>query len=382
MRSRTNQDLFASVLGSLHDAALDDTQWPALSGRLDQLCGMKGSALGLGKGRSWDDAQIHFLTFCSYGQRDEDLERFYFDNYYRYDERVPRLTRLPDSRLVHITDLYTEKELKTSPAYNEALARGGYQNGLNVRLDGPDGCSIAWGLTDSIERDGWGSAQIQTVERLLPHIRQFVRVRQALAGAEALGVSLAALLAKSGIGIIQLDRGGRIVEVNDWGRNRLQRGSGLFDQEGFLRASLPADDAHLQRLLTSALPTFGGFSVSGSMALRRSAGLARLAVHITPVGDRKSNFGIGRVAVLVLVVEPGSQRVDIDPRVVADVLDLTPAESRVAVSLAAGNSVRDIAEETGRQENSVRFLLKSIYRKQHISRQADLVRLVLSLGRL
>ena len=343
---------------------------------------MKGSALGIGRGLSLRDSQIPLVTFCSYGQRDEDLEQFYFDNYYRYDQRVPRLARLPDSRLVHITDLYTAKELKTSPAYNEALARGGYQNGLNVRLDGPDGYSIAWGLTDSIERDGWGSAQIQTVERLLPHIHQFVRVRQALAGAEALGVSLAALLAKSGIGIIQLDRSGRIVEVNDWGRNHLQRGSGLFDQEGFLRASLPADDARLQRLLTSALPTFGGFSVSGSMALHRSAGLPRLAVHITPVGDRKANFGTGRVAMLVLVVEPGSQRVDIAPGVVAEALDLTPAESRVAVSLAAGNSVRDIAEETGRQENSVRFLLKGIYRKQHISRQADLVRLVLSLGRL
>ena len=34
---------------------------------------------------------------------------------------------------------------------------------------------------------GWQSAQLRLVERLLPHIRQFVSVRQALAAADAAG---------------------------------------------------------------------------------------------------------------------------------------------------------------------------------------------------
>ena len=63
---------------------------------------------------------------------------------------------------------------------------------------------------------------------------------------------------------------------------------------------------------------------------------------------------------------------------VAEALGLTPSESQVAAMLAAGSSVRDIATATGRQENTVYKHLKKMYRKLGISRQAELVRLVLS----
>ena len=88
---------------------------------------------------------------------------------------MPRFRQLPDSRLTHVTDLYTAEELKTSPTYNEALARAGQQDAVNTRLDGPDGSHITWGLGDPVDSDGWGSSRIAMVTGLLPHIRQFVR---------------------------------------------------------------------------------------------------------------------------------------------------------------------------------------------------------------
>ena len=54
--------------------------------------------------------------------------------------------------------------------------------------------------------DGWEPARLRLVERLLPHVRQFVRVRQALAAAEALGAGLAGLPDSGRIGAVQLDR--------------------------------------------------------------------------------------------------------------------------------------------------------------------------------
>ena len=371
-------DTFDRILASLHDAMLDDAHWAATSLLIDQACGVKGNALVVGKGRSQEDGQIFLARFCYRGERYEDREQWYFDLYYPWDERVPRVAQLPDSRLVHITDLYTARELKTSPAYNEALPRGGFQHGLNARLDGADGSSIVWTLADSTEPDGWGSAQTRMIERLLPHIRQYVQVRQALASAEALGTSLAELLDNTRLGIIHLDRRGRILEANSRARRLLRKGDGLFDPDGFLRARLPADNARLERLLGRALPVFGDrVPGSGSMTVRRPPGRPRLAVHITPVGARQADFGRQRVAALVLVVDPAS-RPRVDAGLVAEALGLTPSESQVAALLAAGSSVRDIATATGRQENAVYKHLKQMYRKLGISRQADLVRLVLS----
>lgn len=60
-------------------------------------------------------------------------------------------------------------------------------------------------------------------------------------------------------------------------------------------------------------------------------------------------------------------------------LGLTPTESRLAVMLAAGHSVREIAVLTGRTEGTVRWHLKRIFGKQSTSGQTDLVRRVLSL---
>ena len=80
----------------------------------------------------------------------------------------------------------------------------------------------------------------------------------------------------------------------------------------------------------------------------------------------------------MLLVEPGRQS-HIDPGLVAETLGLTPAESQVAIWLAKGKTVREIAVETKRQERSIHWHLQQIYYKLGISRQADLVRLVLSV---
>ena len=69
-----------------------------------------------------------------------------------------------------------------------------------------------------------------------------------------------------------------------------------------------------------------------------------------------------------------------DPDLVATTLQLTRAETQVAVSLTEGKSVRDIAETTGHAERTIYWHLRQIYQKQSISRQVDLVRLVLSLS--
>ena len=54
-------------------------------------------------------------------------------------------------------------------------------------------------------------------------------------------------------------------------------------------------------------------------------------------------------------------------------------EGRVAVLLARGMSVGEIAAATGRKESTIRSHVKHIFVKHGLSRQTDLVRLVRSL---
>ena len=104
-------------------------------------------------------------------------------------------------------------------------------------------------------------------------------------------------------------------------------------------------------------------------------------VRVKPVGVPQPDDGARHVAALVLIAEPGRQH-RVNPDLVATTLELTPAETRVAVWLAEGKSVREMAEATGHTEGAIYWHQTQIYQKQSISRQADLVRLVLSLAEL
>ena len=373
----SDQDAFDRILASLYTAMLDDTEWPVTSALIDDACGTVGNALLVGEGPP-ADVRVSFAQAYYRGQRREDLERQYLATYHPIDERVPRLRQLPDSRLVHITDLYTAEELHTSPTYNEMMSRASMQESVNVRLDGPAGSHITWVSNDPVTGD-WAAPQLGLLKGLLPHLRQFVRVRQAVVSAEALNVTETGLLDNTRIGVIHLDARGRIVEVNDRARALLRHGDAVADRDGELRARQPAAHARLAQLVAGALPTTGAPAVSGAMTLRRASGLPPFVVHLKPVGGRQTDFGAPRVAALVLIVEPGRQS-RFDLSVVAETLGITPAEGQVAVRLAQGQTVREIAAATGRTEAAIHYHLHQIYQKQGITRQADLVRLVLSLA--
>ena len=278
-----------------------------------------------------------------------------------------------------IPDLYTAEELHTSRTYNEALRRYTYQRGLNVLLDGPGGSRMTWSLADPVASEGWGSLQVAMVRRLMPHVRQFIHVRQALVRAQAGDTTVTALLENPRIGVLHLDRRGRILAANDRARSLLRQGEEVSDEEGVLQARAPDDQIRLAQLVAEALPTAGAVPVSGSMLLGRVSGLPPFVVHVKPVGVPQPDYGARPVAALVLIVEPGHHP-RLDPALVARTLGLTPDESQVAVWLAAGKSVRDMALTTGLTDGAIYWHLKQIYQKLPISRQVDLVRLVLSIA--
>ena len=372
-------DAFARVLASLHEATFHPDLWPTTSALIDEVLGTKGNALLIAAAIE-REAPMLFAAGYYRGERRPDLEREYLEDYHPWDERVGSLRRLPDSKLVHITQLYSEQQLKTSRSYNEFSGRSNGQNSLNVRMDGPDGSNITWAILNPVKGGDWRSSQTRMIEHLLPHIRQFVRVRQALAGASGLGASLDELLDNTGIGVIHLDRRGKIIEANGPARDLLRRGDGLSDQGGFLDAWLPADNNRLQKLLAQALPPLGsqGQAAGGSMTVRRSLVRPRLALHLSPVHDGGLDFGTRPVAAMVLLVDPSSPP-RLDARLVAEALGLSASESQVAVMLAEGRTLRDIAAATDRREGTVKVLIRRAYKKLGISRQVDFVRLVLSL---
>ena len=361
---------------------LDDAHWPRASALVDRVCGSKGNILVWGEGGLGSDLKTFLARVCYRGERHEAFEDEYFRVFHHVDERGPRLRRLPDSKIVSVGDLYTDEEKRRSVAYNEMLARSDTANCLHARLDGPHGSRIIWTAADPVDDIGWSAARVRAIGRLLPHLRQFVRVRLALGDARALGATMGELLRNTRCGVVQLDRGGRILAANDRAMKLLRHHDGLSDAGGYLRARIPAEDARLRNLLKRALPQAPGEAASaGSMTVSRAPPAPpRLVLHLSPVSAAPDRTAT-RLAAIALLVEPQTGA-SADPALIAEALDLTAAESRVAAMLAEGHTLRDIAAATGRSTGTVRWHLRQIYEKNRISRQTELVQLVRSLSLL
>lgn len=375
------QDAFERTLALLYEAALTDGKWVPAAASINDLIRTNGHSLSyvnLGP----PDPEIFLSRFFVGRERRDDFEELYFRDYYWRDEALPRLHGLGDGEVAYRSDLYTDREKKTSIVYNEFRCAHGTQDGLYVGLDGLDGCSIFLSLGNSIERGGgWRHGQIRTIRRLAPHLRQFARVRHTMANAGALSASLTALLENGRSGFIQLDRRGRILDANDRAREVLLERDGLCDAAGALAARMPRENAELQRLLARALSPAGKPGAGGSMKLTRTATRTPLVIEICPVRTHGGDYRAGGVAALVLLVDPAA-RPRIDPAFAAAVLGLGPAESRVAVDIAAGQTIAGIAAALGCAESTVRTHVRRAYRKLGVHKQTDLVRRIMSLEAL
>ena len=326
--------------------------------------------------REGETVRVGYQGLYWRGERREDLERQYLETYHPADERVARLRQLPDSRVVSVRKLYSSEERKTSPTYNEMLPLSIGHDSLNVRLALSPDSHVTFCLCEPLNSAAWDSSRLEMAEHLSPHLRHFAHVRQALFGAEALGVPLEELLDNTRLGVIQLDRRGRVVTANDRARDILSKDERLHILGHELEARFPGNRYGLQRLLGRALPAGNAQPAGGSMVLRRPPGLP-LILHVTPLFVPQMAFSAVEPGALVVIVGAAAQS-RLDAKRISTVLGLTPAEGLAATMVARGRTLQEIGKATGRSEGTVRSHLKNIHRKLGVSRRADLVRIVLT----
>ncbi len=197
-------------------------------------------------------------------------------------------------------------------------------------------------------------------------------------GDGAFGI-IRALIDESLVGLLLLDDAGAVVEANACGRQELSAAGGLCERHGRLCAHRREDGPKFDRILRAALDRAGRPAPCTSVTLGAWPNQPPLTVYLSPLhGMPRNRAGI---AAVVAIVDPW-KTAPVSAIRVARSLGLTPAEGCVVASLAEGMAVCEIAEARNRSTESVRQLVKRALAKTWCSRQADLVRLALSVSRL
>jgi DNA-binding CsgD family transcriptional regulator len=216
---------------------------------------------------------------------------------------------------------------------------------------------------------------------LVPHLSRALGVMYRLRDADLkLAVSLAALDRLS-VGVVLLDGRGRIAHANGEAERILDARDGLSRGQGFVFAT-DAARAHWARVLPSlfdrsisAVPHF-----SDAVAVARPSGRSPLVLQAAPLGSTHAFAAPSEAAAVVFITDP-ERRTELDMAAMRDLYRTTPAEAGLAEWLCRGRTIAQAAVERGISEATARSQLGELFRKTGTSRQADLIRVLMSLQR-
>lgn len=214
------------------------------------------------------------------------------------------------------------------------------------------------GETISADERAWCTAAFPHLSRA---IAAYQRLRQAELAARLAGSALDHLA----IGVAALDSSDRILFAN----REAERLIAQSDDLGIHGDRLVALRPDLLHQLAAARTAPQATRVRG----KDEQGIG---VLITPAGGRDEMGPDSRPERAIYFHESGSPT-RVPERIVADLLGLPRNEARLAALLARGLTLREVAAELGVTENTARTYSKLVYSKLGISRQADLVRIVL-----
>lgn len=181
------------------------------------------------------------------------------------------------------------------------------------------------------------------------------------------------------VGVVILDHSGKIIRASDAATRFLETRDGLQIQGNRLRATSAKEDRDFQNAIKAATQGAAGgeATVSRGLSLTKQSGSRNLGVIVRPIRISNGNAAAANSAVAVYIRDPETNP-EVEGELVRQLFDLTPAEAAVARRLTAGLSLEDAATSLDISRNTARAHLRSIFSKSGITRQTELVRLVLN----
>ncbi|WP_147309338.1 helix-turn-helix transcriptional regulator, partial [Cupriavidus taiwanensis] len=228
---------------------------------------------------------------------------------------------------------------------------------------------------------GTNAGSISTGQRerrlshVMPHWVRAARMQQRnfeLSGLASLGLAGLDTL-DFGVMVLQADL--RVRYANSWAEALVQADSHLSLQDGVLRAHSDTLQAVLRKLLDGAMHGRGADAASGSW-MHITSGGQPVPIIVTPLVSRQPVEGPWQLPAAMLLLGNSESRSVLDAGVLSSLFGLSRKESIIAIRLAAGETLNEIAEREFLSPHTVRVHIRDTLRKTGTHRQSELVRLL------
>ncbi len=360
---------YSEFLDLTYSAAVEPDRWRDVLGGLIGSLGAGGGALieqnlesGQGAGVVAGYAPSDLKPYFGYFATRNVIMRL---------ENPREVVRNYTPRVITDEDRLPKAELLRSEFYNDFLRPLDVHSVLMLGLRVRDLEAATINLTRPRGRD-FEAADRALAARLHPHLIRAFNLTRKLTALRQLGGDMADAMDMSPYGLVITDAEGRIRHMNRLAEQLTAEDGGLSVISGRLATARSEESRRLETLIAAAATQ----SLGGSMPLATATRRLPLSITVAPLrSERMEVFDGGPSAIVCITdLEAGAS---LPEQRVCELFGLTPAEARVALALLEGGGPRDAAAALGVSFYTVRAHLVRIFEKTGVSRQSDLIRLMM-----
>ena len=366
---------FELVVGALYDAAAEPERWPSALTAIADLLGAVGSQFYF-----WDRHR-NKTPFAVVGRLPEEGNAAYLRYYGAIDTRRQALERVPVGKVLTADLDFDHGRFRKGEFFNDFLIPHGVPYVAGSRPFETAGLSAVIAVLRNFRQGPFGDQDVATLERLVPHLQRAARLHLQIGELRLRDQAVEAALDRLPYGVVIADATGRTLVVNRAAKQMVAANDGLLLRGGHLAAARTEETAALARHVAEAVQTAGRCNGQGGGAVlvSRPSGRRPFAVLIAPLSPDVSLAAQHQAPAALILITDLESRPELLGKRLAELFGLTPAEACLAVALAGGKRLEDVAEERGVRMPTLRSQLRAVLGKTGTRRQADLMRLIVGL---
>lgn len=371
----TRLELTDSLLKQLYGGPLEAVPWRNFLRALAEHVGCDNAAITLQLSRKglapmliWGkDPPVHGEMARDIGGRHAEIGHL--------DPLRNALDRSGDILLLE--EVTSREALEQDEFYQTVLRPYGIEHALGMYVREPGGFECNFGLTSTADGVRFSREHKEFMAKLRPHFMQSLQLFARIYRDESEIEVLTDALNRLTISTFMIDGSGKMLRANGAARELMERGEAFRVLDGRLTLNGRSDSARFRQIIDQALAErLSGEKSDYVRAFRcTDNGNEDLGVLVRAIRrDRGSPADLGP-AVVVYATDAG--RTGSFKQLIATLFDLSPSEANLAALLTEGLTLAEAAREAGLTESTVRSYSKKIFAKLGVSRQTDLVRLIL-----
>jgi len=220
-------------------------------------------------------------------------------------------------------------------------------------------------------------SDIQAICRFTPHLYRAIKIQRRIQFEDYLKNAVSSVLDQVESGIIFLTSGGEVINLNLEAERILANGDGLYARNNHLYINQNGSLVSAKTLFRwnnssrSKILNPTEIRVVVKRALKRPYILA--SYPLIHDGEMRADD----TGMAVFITDPEKNH-DLDIQTIRELFGLTKAEARLAIALSEGKSLAEYGSEANITTSTARSTLKVVFKKTQTSRQAELVKLILS----